>query len=62
MIRLKFPSYVQRFERLRYQHVVELSHERLTRADRALEEDLRQFESKPLKVGHFIYARSKRRR
>jgi MFS family permease len=37
-------------------------HERLTRGDRELEENVGHFESKPIKVRHFIYARSKRRR
>jgi len=37
-------------------------HERLTRGDRDLEENVRRFESKPIKVRHFIYARSKHRR
>jgi quinol monooxygenase YgiN len=37
-------------------------HERLTSADRELEENVRRFESKPIKVRHFIYARSKRGR
>ncbi len=37
-------------------------HERLTRGDRELEENVRRFESKPIKVRHFIYARSKRGR
>jgi len=37
-------------------------HERLTRADRDLEENVGRFESKPIKVRHFIYARSKRGR
>lgn len=36
-------------------------HERLTRADRDLEENVSRFESKPIKVRHFIYAPSKRR-
>jgi len=35
-------------------------HERLTSADRDLEENVRRFESKAIKVRHFIYARSKR--
>jgi MFS family permease len=35
-------------------------HERLTSADRELEENVGRFESKPVKVRHFIYARSKR--
>jgi MFS family permease len=35
-------------------------HERLTSADRDLEENVRRFESKATKVRHFIYARSKR--
>jgi MFS family permease len=35
-------------------------HERLTRGDRDLEENVGRFESKPIKVRHFIYARSKR--
>jgi len=34
-------------------------HERLTRGDRDLEENVRRFESKPIKVRHFIFARSK---
>jgi MFS family permease len=37
-------------------------HERLTGADRNLEENVGRFESKPVKVRHFIYARSKRGR
>jgi len=37
-------------------------HERLMRGDRDLEENVRRFESKPIKVRHFIYARSKRGR
>jgi MFS family permease len=37
-------------------------HERLTRADRDLEENVGRFESKAIKVRHFIYARSKRGR
>jgi MFS family permease len=37
-------------------------HERLTSADRELEENVGRFESKPIKVRHFIYARSKRGR
>src|SRR5467141_934086 len=37
-------------------------HERLMGADRELEENVRRFESKPIKVRHFIYARSKRGR
>ena len=37
-------------------------HGRLTSADRELEENVRRFESKPIKVRHFIYARSKRGR
>jgi len=37
-------------------------HERLTSADRELEENVSRFESKPIKVRHFIYARSKRGR
>jgi MFS family permease len=37
-------------------------HERLTRGDRDLEENVGRFESKPIKVRHFIYARSKRGR
>ncbi len=37
-------------------------HERLTGADRELEENVRRFESKPIKVRHFIYAPSKRGR
>jgi len=37
-------------------------HERLTSADRELEENVGRFESKPVKVRHFIYARSKRGR
>ena len=37
-------------------------HERLTSADRELEENVRRFESEPIKVRHFIYARSKRGR
>ena len=37
-------------------------HERLTGADRELEENVGRFESKPVKVRHFIYARSKRGR
>jgi quinol monooxygenase YgiN len=37
-------------------------HERLTGADRDLEENVGRFESKPVKVRHFIYARSKRGR
>src|ERR1700741_4878910 len=37
-------------------------HERLTSADRDFEENVRCFESKPIKVRHFIYARSKRGR
>ncbi len=36
-------------------------HERLTRGDRDLEENVARFESEPVKVRHFIYARSKRR-
>ena len=32
------------------------------RGDRDLEENVRRFESKPIKVRHFIYARSKRGR
>ena len=36
-------------------------HKRLTRGDRDLEENVRRFESKPIKVRHFIYARSKHR-
>jgi quinol monooxygenase YgiN len=35
-------------------------HERLTRGDRDLEENVRLFESKPTNVRHFIYAHSKR--
>lgn len=35
-------------------------HERLTSADRGLEENVGRFESKPIKVRHFIYARGKR--
>jgi MFS family permease len=35
-------------------------HERLTRGDRDLEENVGRFESKPIKVRHFIYAHSKR--
>src|SRR6266403_4591124 len=34
-------------------------HERLTRGDRDLEENVRRFEWKPTRVRHFIYARSK---
>jgi hypothetical protein len=34
-------------------------HERLTQADRALEESVHAFETKPIKVRHFIYAWSK---
>ena len=34
-------------------------HERLTRRDSELEENVSRFESKPIKVRHFIYARSK---
>jgi MFS family permease len=34
-------------------------HERLTRGDRDLEENVGRFESKPTKVRHFIYARGK---
>jgi len=37
-------------------------HERLTRGDRDLEESVRRFESKPVRVRHFIYARNKRAR
>jgi MFS family permease len=37
-------------------------HERLTRGDRDLEENVHRFESKPINVRHFIYARSKRGR
>jgi MFS family permease len=37
-------------------------HERLTRGDHELEENVGRFESKPIKVRHFIYARSKRGR
>src|SRR6266478_865048 len=37
-------------------------HERLTRGDRDLEENVRRFEWKPIKVRHFIYAPSKRGR
>jgi MFS family permease len=37
-------------------------HERLTSADRGLEENVGRFESKPIKVRHFIYARGKRGR
>jgi quinol monooxygenase YgiN len=37
-------------------------HERLTIGDRDLEENVGRFESKPIKVRHFIYARSKRGR
>jgi len=37
-------------------------HERLTSADRDLEENVRRFESKAIEVRHFIYARSKRGR
>jgi quinol monooxygenase YgiN len=37
-------------------------HERLTSADRDLEENVGRFESKAIKVRHFIYARSKRGR
>jgi hypothetical protein len=37
-------------------------HERLTSADRELEENVGRFESKPVKVRHFIYSRSKRGR
>ncbi len=37
-------------------------HERLTSADRDLEENVGRFESKPIKVRHFIYARGKRGR
>jgi len=37
-------------------------HERLTRGDRELEENVGRFESKPINVRHFIYARSKRGR
>jgi predicted MFS family arabinose efflux permease len=37
-------------------------HERLMRGDRDLEENVRRFESKPIKVRHFIYVRSKRGR
>jgi MFS family permease len=36
-------------------------HKRLTRGDRDLEENVRRFESKPIKVRHFIYARRKHR-
>jgi MFS family permease len=35
-------------------------HERLTGADRNLEENVGRFEAKPIQVRHFIYARSKR--
>jgi len=35
-------------------------HERLTRGDRDLEENVGRFESKPIKVRHFIYAHTKR--
>ena len=35
-------------------------HQRLTRGDRDLEENVRRFETKPVRVRHFIYARSKR--
>jgi MFS family permease len=35
-------------------------HERLTRGDRDLEVNVGRFESKPIKVRHFIYAHSKR--
>jgi len=34
-------------------------HQRLTRGDRDLEENVSRFETKPVKVRHFIYARSK---
>jgi len=34
-------------------------HKRLTRGDRDLEENVSRFESKPVKVRHFIYAHSK---
>ena len=37
-------------------------HERLTRGDRDLEENVGRFESKPVKVRHFISARSRRGR
>jgi MFS family permease len=37
-------------------------HDRLTQADRDVEERLHRFEAKPAKVRHFIYARSKGRR
>jgi MFS family permease len=37
-------------------------HERLTKGDRDLEENVRRFESRPIKVRHFIYARSNRGR
>jgi MFS family permease len=37
-------------------------HERLTSADRDLEENVRRFEAKAIKVRHLIYARSKRGR
>src|SRR5215470_1207047 len=37
-------------------------HGRLTRGDRYLEENVGRFESKPIKVRHFIYAHSKRGR
>ena len=36
-------------------------HERLTRADQDLEDNVRRFESKPSKVRHFVYARNRRR-
>ncbi len=36
-------------------------HDRLTQADRAVEERLHRFEAKPAKVRHFIYARTKGR-
>ena len=37
-------------------------HQRLTRGDRDLEENVGRFESRPIKVRHFLYARSKRGR
>ena len=37
-------------------------HERLTSAEREFEENVRRFESKAIKVRHFIYASSKRGR
>jgi hypothetical protein len=36
-------------------------HDRLTQADRDVEERLHRFEAKPAKVRHFIYARTKGR-